>query len=74
MDYPHKDVVDGLLNISKTKPKKQSKKIYKTSGRFKPSEILSNFVVVFFRKKHNFYIQRRGQTHQTFEIITGRLK
>ena len=22
----------------------------------------------------NFYIQRRGQTHQTFEIITGRLK
>ena len=39
-----KDVVDGLLNISKTKPKKQSKKIYKTSRRFKPSEkTLKNF-------------------------------
>tara|TARA_B100001175_G_scaffold42089_1_gene31375 strand:- start:7744 stop:8499 length:756 start_codon:yes stop_codon:yes gene_type:complete len=39
-----KDVVDALLDISKTKPKKKSKKAFKTKRDFKPSkETLDKF-------------------------------
>ena len=39
-----KDVVDALLDISKTKPKKKSKKAFKTKRDFKPSKkTLENF-------------------------------